>query len=88
MSWPIILPIFAVGFVCGAVWMRARFLLMLDRRAVLIESAVDAAIREPNCHESKTAYCCGQDELRRMVSTSAGGTREVLTGQHNRCQPE
>ena len=44
MSWPIIVPIFVVGFVCGALWMRARFRHMLDRRAVLIETAVNRAL--------------------------------------------
>jgi len=44
MSWPQIIPIFAVGFVCGALWMRARYRHMLDRRARFIESAVNRAL--------------------------------------------
>jgi hypothetical protein len=43
-SWPQILVIFCVGFVCGALWMRARYRHMLDRRARFIESAVDRAV--------------------------------------------
>ena len=43
MSWPQILIIFVVGFVCGAVWMRARCRHMFNRRAVFFESIQGAA---------------------------------------------
>lgn len=69
-SWPLILPIFAMGFVCGALWMRARC-----RYVSLPASAEDLAVAQ-NCADdwrnSTTAYAF------------AGGSREVLTGRRNR----
>ena len=44
MSWPQIAVILVLGFVLGALWMRARCRHMLDRDAVFIQSAVDKAM--------------------------------------------
>ena len=43
-SWPIIIPIFVVGFICGACWMRARQRDTYNRRALQISGAVDRAL--------------------------------------------
>ncbi len=37
-DWPILLTTLAVGFVLGAVWMRARYRYMMDRYATLMKS--------------------------------------------------
>ena len=74
-SWPIILPVFAIGFVCGALWMRARCRYMATRRIALLENVADLAVAK-NC----------ADDWRRSTTAYAfaGGSREVLTGRRNR----
>ncbi len=59
-SWPILLPAFAVGFVCGAIWMHARIQPQLDalrarcdrHYAHDLERTVDEAVRAAEALDS------------------------------------
>ena len=64
-DWPIILPIFLVGFVCGGCWIRARPRYMANRR---LSHSLRIRGRFPRSSDGATQSCADQP-------VSLGGSR-------------
>ena len=82
MSWLIILPIFAMGFVCGACWMRARQRDIYNRRALQIGAAVDRALSQTDAGSSRkvAAPHSFQGVLQRSEHSRAFNSLAIVRG--------
>lgn len=67
MSWPIILPFVAIGFVLGALWMRRHTRLASDPQEIQVGSAVARALRITDSVDIDTTYRYGRRPPERVT---------------------